>query len=293
MILVQIDPKFIEYQKDLVVKGLADWPLALMGASIAVGFLTMAIVELVKLATRIGFNRSKVERWLYGDDIPFAEESAEISKKIESDMNSYYLNSGNHDSPRGLEHIALNDLLMLSTAGHAQAFYSLPIENLCGQISVGIQTAFESPGAHRALLYFLLGGRRQKSALLKDFSELLAIGNVPSRSSEEGEEEFEPGKAKSDEEIRLQRFMALRSKIASVIQRNVDALQINTAYSWKKLMRWYSLTFSFILAALSVLLFSEINFITAVIVVVITGYAGSFVASLIKDLYAVVESYKK
>ncbi len=134
----QTSPQQVD-QEVQFVNMLTNWPLAIIKASLALGFITMSIVETIKIFYRPGFNRRRVRYWLLG--YPFGARMGSKESKYEQ---------------------SIHDLLLLAGGDKHRGFYDLPIQNISGQISLAAQTVLESPNTYYHLLHALLGKSQEK-----------------------------------------------------------------------------------------------------------------------------------
>src|SRR4051812_40872457 len=110
---------------DLFAKDLAGrWSTYLAGI-VALSLLCMAILQTVKdlSPVRRAFQKWYLRRW-------------------------FTLKCGKTSNVTAVE----KDLVQLATDGDATAFFDLPIEQLCGQITAAAQIVVENPRAHEPLL---------------------------------------------------------------------------------------------------------------------------------------------
>lgn len=115
----------------------ADWPRLILLASLAIGFLTMTIIEFIKITLVPKFHKLMVQEWLKNKD-------------------------------------AIDELIFLALSGNKKAFYNLSIENICGQIAVASQSALENPTEYKSLLMALLSVSIEKKDVWKNYQVLLA-----------------------------------------------------------------------------------------------------------------------
>ncbi len=116
------------------VDALTGWPVAIIKASLALGFVTMIIVEPIKTFYRPIYHRNKIFSWLAGHTV--IKDRFSSRKEIDEIM---------------------RDLLLLSGGGAKMGFYDLPMRNISGQISLASQTVLDSPTVYSRLLIALLG----------------------------------------------------------------------------------------------------------------------------------------
>src|SRR5277367_754244 len=123
-----IDPTDIQQG----LKAIATDIVPFLTAASAVGVLSMAFIQTLKdmFPLRTWFQRAAVAKWLAANATPSQRDPQ----------------------------VAEQDLVRLSTDGDAEAFYQLPIEQLCGQINAALQVVLDYPALHTDLLYSLAFG---------------------------------------------------------------------------------------------------------------------------------------
>lgn len=253
-----------------IINALTHWPMALLGAAVAIGFLTMTVIELIKVKQRRYFHEKKIHSWL----LCYEKEYDRIRN------NRMYVEMTNEDlsierDRRPSEPIS--DLILLSTGGNSETFYCLSIENLCGQISVAVQTALESQYSYDKLLTLLLGKSSFKPEIEKDF-------NLITQNKEYD--------IKTDE--KMSNYIEAKNRIATHIQRNIDSLQIDLTFEWKKKMRYYAFLFSFLITSIGCIFFcNSVPIIAGIVFVLFIAYTGAFFAALIRDILSLIERNKK
>jgi len=216
-------------------------------AMAAVGVLTMAILQTVKDVSPVRniFQRRFLRGWLEAK----ARDSVELAAGA--------------PNPRQAE----TDLIRLATAGDRQAFYDLPIEQMCGQINAATQVLFDYPEEHGDLLRCL-------AALAKP--EDLKILLTP-RTATEAQ--------------RTQAQVDARSRVMHQVQRSIDALQIAAGFRWKLYLQIAAFSLSYLLTIIGLSLYpgTEATTLNNVLVVVLTGIVGGFLAPVARDLVASLE----
>ena len=82
-----------------------------------------------------------------------------------------------------------------------------------------------------------------------------------------------------------------RSQLSFIVQRRIDALQIQVRYSWRRLIRVLSLAVSVILTLVVAIIFSlwQQNFVGTAFLVLLLSALGGFFASVARDVVAIVE----
>ncbi len=220
----------------------------LLVALVGVGIVTMALLQLLKdlLPTRRWFQRWWLTRfWLQahaaalGLGPPAAEE-------------------------------ARRRLVDLATAGDEQALFSLPVEQLAGQLNAATQAVLDRPKEH-AVLVRLLARRADP-----DDVELIL-------------------RKRPTEPAALARFLEARNRVAQQIQRSLDAVQISMGYRWQWILQGLSVVLSaaIIFAGLTVygggLQFWRTDRIAYAFFV---SVLGGFVAPVARDLVAAIQSLR-
>jgi hypothetical protein len=159
-------------------------------------------------------------------------------------------------------------LILISTAGNKQALFSLPLENLCGQLSLGVQTLLDTGDAQPNLISSLIGQGFELPGVRDHYNLFMGLRNernLPDDSQE--------------------RFMEARSVISAMIQRNIDSFQILATYRWKRNQRDSAFFVSLIIASLGSILFASGRHpISWILVVLFLSYIGTFFAVFISDM---------
>ncbi len=247
--------EFQEFRQEFANE-LMNWPMRLLIASTAIGFLTMTVIEIWKTSWRYTFHRDSVFKWLIESVSPYRHDDHKLIKN---------------------RILALDQLIMFSTAGNQRSFYSLPIEGLCGQISAGVQSMLEAPAKNRHVIELLVGGQK-----LQDSDVKVDIEN------------FIKERPKTNEGGYDEEFVTARSRVAAHIQRNLDSFQINTSFEWREQLRRRSIVSGFFLALIPALFsLTWKNLVPDLIFVFLAGYIGAFVASIFSDLRSVIEKNKR
>lgn len=217
-------------------------------AMAAVGVLSMALIQTAKdvLPLRRYYHQWKVRKWLANETDDFFVEAK-----------TYGLES---NPVRKAE----KDLVTLATAGDSEAFYSLPIEQLCGQINAAAQAVIDNPHRYKELL-----GCLSTRANVGDVTNLWGSpqGDKPSQEITEA-----------------------RSRVAHQIQRSIDALQIAAASQWQRFLHVFSFVVSFIICFLGI---TTVNGANNLAVALVFGLAGAFLAPVARDLVASLQQLRK
>lgn len=210
-----------------------------------------------------------------------------------------------------------DDLVLLSTAGDHNALFRLSVENLCGQVLVAAQTVLESPSGYKQLLRCMIGDAMRKKEVREAYYRLIlttgADADAEKRNHkdhdhyqhEERHEFYEDdnpyewkeifANEKYDEEMKMNKFIEAKNRIASCIQRNIDSLQINTGFGWSRTMRINALVISFTITSLGCWLFlaESASGMSCFLFIILIGFTGAFFASFISNIVGMVEKYKR
>ena len=236
------------------------WPMAT--ALAGVGTATMAAFQMGKdlFHVRREFNRSRVRRWLELR----AGEAAKLGLTERVNVER-----------------AEDGLVLLATAGDADALYSLEIDKLAGQINATARMALDSPRGHEELIYCLAA-----QAAPADLGRVLIPPTFPPPSA-------------SDEVKRQARdeaapYLEAKNRVATYIQRTLDGFQIMLDYRWKHWNQAWAfwLNFGFVMAVLLVNSYRIGGYRTDTPAYVGVAILGGFVAPVAKDLVSALEALK-
>jgi hypothetical protein len=133
---------------------------------------------------------------------------------------------------------AERDLLALATDGDKNAFYDLPIEQLCGQMSAAAQVVLDYPAAHSSLLQ-CLASQTPAGAV----ERLIAV-KQSLRQAFETLKLSESAQDRAD----LESLADAKSHVMHQIQRSIDAFQISATYRWRLVFQIASFFVSFLVA---------------------------------------------
>jgi hypothetical protein len=236
-------------------------------ASIAVGLLSMAIIQVFKdlLPVRRWFQQWWVRKWL-------EEKHSLVDKKEgraligESDQ---VFSTGTAET----------QLVQLATDGDANAFYNLPIEQLCGQLNAAAQAVLENPSDYKVLLLHL-GARAELSDLRTLITDTAQFRTPPTLDSAPDRSTF-------------QAFVDARNRVGHQVQRAIDALQLSCAQRWKLWIQMIAIALSFVIALLSIQFFVDIHGTDKAKMVAAISIMGGFMAPIARDLIAGLQSLRK
>jgi hypothetical protein len=193
--------------------------------------------------------------------------------------------AANKEADWDVVEIALQDLADLATAGSKKALLGLPIEQLCGQMNSAMQLALEHPENHVALIVCIshLTDPVDLGFLLQPLSELT--------------KEMEEGREKQIQRLKVGVYSAARQRLAHHIQRAVDGLQISLGNRWKFVLQVSSIVLG-IISVLGVLYFEpgvqiRGNLYDTIFTCLVVGTVAGFAASVIRDIFGLLEVVKK
>ncbi|MFZ0639903.1 MAG: hypothetical protein WA020_06925 [Candidatus Acidiferrales bacterium] len=242
---------------------LTRWSLVVILPLLGVGALSMALIQTAKnmLPLRRWFQRNRVENWLAARaHSPLAApEAINLSE-------------------------AKTDLVHVSTAGDANAFYALPIEQLCGQINAAMQVILDYPARHWDLLRCLASQSKP--------ADLAAI-NPPDPAIQSARKALLRKPAvtlTNDEHNQVDELVAARNRVSHQIQRAVDSLQISVGFRWKFWMQLTSILASAVLAAAALAISGRhLNSSHSVCFIALAAIFSGLLAPVARDLVAAIE----
>ncbi|TAL17856.1 hypothetical protein EPN96_03625 [bacterium] len=240
--------------------GIAEQLTKMAMAMAAVGVLSMALIQTAKdiLPLRRIFQTWKVREWLGNETGPYRLELELFRSNA----------TQSKDSLRGdnFLKIAEKDLLKLSTAGDPMALYSLPIEQLCGQLNAAAQVVLDYPWEYPELLGCLSTHAR--------IDDMRLLWRQPS-----------PDNPKPTQEQ-----VDARTRVAHQVQRSIDGLQIAASSQWQYGLQVSSFVISFLICYIGIL---SVNGNNNLATAVVFGLAGGFFAPVARDLLASLQQMRK
>lgn len=169
---------------------------------------------------------------------------------------------------------ALNELLDLIAPSYRRDVLALPIEQLSAQLASAVDIAIMD---QRENLLIALAGEsaRPHIAQLLDWKTQPEIG--------------------ADTRPEKPELLKIRNTILHVIQRRIDGFQIHVGNEWKSILRIIAIALSGGLAGLGVLVSAKWTDqpFTAAAFTMIVGLLGGLLASVARDLVAIVERYRR
>ena len=256
---------------------LTHWILVIILPLAGIGALSMALLQTAKnmLPLRLWFQRHHVENWL-------AHRAVASSTAAPANTAA--------TAPASVAQ-AQADLVHLATAGDADALYSLPIEQLCGQINAASQVLLDYPSLHWNLLRCLASEAQPSD---------LALVNPPDPTAHAARKMLlrKPAVSLTDSEHnQVDDYVAARNRVSHQIQRAVDALQISVSFRWKFWMQLASIVLSAALGVATLLIgnaYFDMHLTPAreCALILLTAILSGFLAPVARDLVAALEQIR-
>ena len=247
------------------INSIYSYTFAFVSAMASVGVVTMAIIQTIKdiFPVRRAFQRSWLNHWLASKADDFNSTKTSINPPVSAAS-------------------AEKDLIRLATDNNSNAFYDLPIEQLCGQFNAAIQVALDYPGRHRDLLFCAAS-----QATVEDLNLLMRPPELVTRPQKPPDAPLT-----ADEAQQRQAFVDARNRVTHYVQRAIDAIQISAGSRWKWLLQLASFVLSGLITYLGVTFFLKAlsgNILTALVI----AFLGGFLAPVARDLVAALQQARK
>jgi len=228
--------------------------------AVGAGLLAMAMIQGIRtlVPVRGAFHCAAVVRWI--------DESI-ASVKLEG--------KSSNDMLREITELASP----ASSLGH-YALFDLPIEQLCGQIGAGADRLLDDSASK-----VRLAAATMPEAVPADAPQphkatnvitVLAASSTEVQQFLDGSPPYPPTEPRDR--------MRLRADIAQRIQRNIDRLQISTTFWWRRLLRGLAVAICWTLG---------LTLLKDAVAAVVFAIAGGFVATVARDLVAIVEKSRR
>jgi hypothetical protein len=264
---------------------LTHWILVIVLPLAGIGALSMALLQTAKnlLPLRLWFQRHHVERWL-AQRATQALAFARAAASSPAAPNTFAVTPASAAQ-------AQTDLVHLATAGDSDALYSLPIEQLCGQINAATQVLLDYPSLHWNLLRCLASEAQPSD---------LALINPPDPAAHAARKMLlrKPAVTLTDaEHNQVDDYIAARNRVSHQIQRAVDALQISVSFRWKFWMQLASILLSAALGVATLLIgnaYFDMHLTPAreCALIILTAILSGFLAPVARDLVAALEQIR-
>lgn len=242
---------------------LRDTAYPLLTATLTIGLLSMATIQILKdtLPIRRMFQRRWLRQWLY--------EHSRRLKEVNSSKPEFDISK------------AEAQLIGLATDGDSSALYSLPIEQLCGQLNAAAQAVLEQPELNEDLLLHLAS-----NAGRDDIQFVLNCSRFYRNQT--------GVRLEGEARAHFSTCVDARNRVAYQVQRAIDSLQLSVSNYWKLFFQVCSIVLSGTFALVGLSLFGEpggpwrqvgITFAIAIL--------GGFVAPVAHDVIAGLQSLRK
>jgi hypothetical protein len=249
----------------------------------AVGVLSMATIQGIRsvLPIRGVFHRASLERWIDESikrrSTAKPEDKGSAQTKEDEKSNEESAKKSPSDSTPNQQ--LMKRIVELSTVstGDGYAFFDLPLEQLCGQIAAGADRLLDDPLGH-------MPGDMETKDHPDDRRAVKSLLSVLAGDPSDVDTFVSDAQIVGKDENATRDFLRTRANLSQRIQRNIDRLQIDTSFWWKRLVRGLAFT---LCAVFGLAVFK--NAIAAVICAVVAG----FIAMVARDLVAIVEKARR
>ena len=266
---------------------------ALLVQSAAIGVIVMASIQMVRAIVPVHsrFHRQRVSTWL-GRAPDEMKKTADFNARMRALIDrSEWLKE--YISPETTEKEILHRLLQLTTAEGGDrpavslAFFDLPLEQLCGQISAGAERAIVDPKTNGAILLRLANaaGEDDVVSLFKAHRKLHRQRPRDSSASAQAPPESAPSNQTEEQ------FMRARASVEERVRRSIDCLQIESGFYWRRRLRGLAVALSATLGATAALVGGHP--LAIALTAAVSGIIGGFFAMLARDLTAIVERLRR
>lgn len=219
----------------------------------AVGFLAMCLIQAIRflIPVRSWFHQNKLRLWL--------------SSSTETDQEPGH-SPGQELGATSSKDADFEQILNLTNTKDPTAFFEMPIEQVCGQLSAVAELILSQPQTYKTLIVAFAG-----SGASKDAKKLIQMPSAPLQTQ-------------SDD---------VRDRVAYAIQRNIDAFQIAAGNSWRRCMRLAAIIVSAAIAYGAVSRRPEIRAWDVFMTALSVGLVAGFLASVFRDIVAIIERLRR
>ena len=239
---------------DAIVGWVKAWAVLLT----AIGTVSMALLQTAKnvFPLRSWFQRGRLHRWILAAASTSAIRDVCTSK-------------------------AEIDLISLATSGDKEAFYNLPIEDLCTQIRNAVPVILDYPRIHKDLFCCLASEASEEDI------QLLLHPPPPEIFLKRGEHS-------TDEERGLIReYAAAKTRLTAQVRCSIDAIQTSIGFRWKYFLQLASLVLSAILGVIALHLGAGPDHALPTFgATIVIGLLSGFLAPVARDLVAAIENWR-
>jgi hypothetical protein len=231
------------------------WVTPLLSSSVTLGFVVMAIIQLLKPISRVPFHRRQIKLWLINSGEFTAAGEAKVSSPV--------------DAPD----VFVNNFLERISPGQGDALLELPIEQLTAQMQAAAELTLAS-GQPSDWFIKAIVGKQGTSVDAKD------DWTTDNQSTEP-----------DDNDSKAAAQMRERTQLSYILQRRLDVLQIQVRSHWRRWLRLQSLLIGVSLTSTVGIVFDlwRQNFLRTVFLVLLLSALGGFFASVARDAVAIIE----
>lgn len=249
----------------------------------AIGTVSMALLQIAKnvFPLRSSFQRRHFREWLSRS----ANEAADSAGSAAATGDNIKTEESSPGQPKKKSKVcsgvAEHDLINLVSSGDEEAFYYLPIEDLCGQIKSVASVVLDYPSLHENLLRCLANQANAKDIYVILHPPSPEIFLKRADQSTEGEKRA------------VKEYAAAKTRLALQVRCSVDAIQTSIGFRWK---RWLQIASMFLSAALGMVALlvapgQDYPYPTLGATILI-GLLSGFLAPVARDLVAAVEKWR-
>ena len=239
------------------------WAERVLGTAAVLGVLAMVLIQSFKVRLRRGFHRVSLQRF-FADGLR-ASEKSENRAAVPTTYAHPDKHYGGFTGPAA-------DVFRRVAPSYPFDILACPIEQLAAQLASAADIALSRPKDNAGLLWALAGEDGAKMV-----EEHLRLADLPIGIS-------------TDE------LFASRQGLSNTIQRRLDGFQVHAGNLWRSDLRLFAVLVSGGLAALGVMVFSDWQkefACTTLAFVLVVGLLGGLLASIARDLVAVVERLRR
>lgn len=240
---------------------IADWVKAWALPLAAIGTVSMALLQTAKnvFPMRRRFQKSLLQDWLIKSA---AGATFSTRKKVCADS-------------------ASKDLIRLSTSGDEDAFFDLPIEDLCARIRSTTTVILDYPTLHEHIFLCLANG-----SLVQDIDKLLHPPK-PEIFLKRADEHTQ------EDKLKIREYAAAKTRLTAQVRCSVDAIQTLVAYRWKYRLQVASLALSAFIGVIALNLGAGVKGVYPTIGgTVLIAVMSGFLAPVARDLVAGIEKWR-
>lgn len=179
---------------------------------------------------------------------------------------------------------AEKDLIKLTMAGDAEAFYDSSIEDLSVQMKGAVPLILDYPDRHEALLRCLA---RESGP-----------GDIDLLLSPPPADVFlkPPAHCTPDEKEAIRQYAAAKTRVGRQVRCAIDAIQARIEFRWKRRLQILSHQLSAVLGFIAVLAAAKSDakpgIVSSIGVAIMVGFLAGCVAPVARDLVAAVEKWR-